>query len=57
MKVVELAFRRRDKGRVVYLLSNDCHLQKIRILAEEEGIYIRKLEEFEQEYLAPSTYC
>ena len=55
IKVVKVAFRRRDKGQVVYLLSNDHHLQKIRKLAEEQGISIRTLKEFEQEYLALST--
>jgi rRNA-processing protein FCF1 len=56
MKVAELAYRRRELGQAVYLVSNDRCFHLTRSLFEEEvGVNIRRLDEFESEYLAPTN--
>jgi len=54
MKVAELAYRRRELGQAVYLVSNDRCFHLTRLLFEEVGVNIRELEEFKSEYLAPT---
>jgi hypothetical protein len=51
LKVAELAYRRREIGQSVYLVSKDRCLQGIRQIFEHHGINVRTLEEFEKEYL------
>jgi len=54
LKVVKLAFKRREKVQKVYLVSNDPCFQKVKRLFERYKINIRTLEEFKGEYLALS---
>jgi hypothetical protein len=55
LKVAELAYRRREIGQSVCLVSEDTCLQGIRQIFEHHGINVRTLKEFKEEYLGIAT--